>query len=74
MGENEKTEAAGLAARARALRERGAALKDAPILSRMGLAADLAEDVAAFLVDLAAAVEALTPYLDETAEGGAENA
>lgn len=62
-----------LTERAAILRARAAAAKDAPILSRMAEAVAIADQVAALLVDLARAVDHLTPFTDETSashEGG----
>lgn len=61
---------AGLSDQARALRDRARALKSAPILTRMSEAAALADELAEFVVQMAAAVDNLTPYLDEQ-DGGA---
>ncbi|WP_323006778.1 hypothetical protein [Pseudorhodobacter sp.] len=65
---------ATLSERARALRDRGQELKTAPILTRMAAAAALGEELAAFMVDLAAAVDHLTPYIDEGADASGAGA
>lgn len=57
-----------LHARAVALRDRAEAARAAPILTKMAEADKLVGEIAEFIVDLAAAVDAATPYLDE--EGG----
>lgn len=54
--------------RAAVLKARADALKDAGMMQRMNEAPALVEDVAAFMVDLADRVDALTPYIDEGAE------
>ncbi|WGT50160.1 hypothetical protein [Thioclava nitratireducens] len=56
--------------RAEALRDRAEAVKAAPILTRMAEGARLADDLAAFVVDLAERIDAVTPFLDE---GGGDN-
>jgi len=58
-----------LHARAVALQERAEAARSAPILTKMSEADKLVGEIATFIVDLAAAVDAVTPYLDE--EGAA---
>lgn len=58
-----------LTIRARVLRGKGEALKSVHPLMRMSAAASLGEELAAFMVDLAAAVDSLTPYIDEESGG-----
>lgn len=60
---------AGLSYRALAMRDRAQALKSANIVTRMSEAAALADDLAEFVVELAAAVDNLTHYLDERDAG-----
>lgn len=54
--------------RALALKARSDELKEAGMIERMSKGPALAEDLAGFMVDLAAQVDALTPYIDEGAE------
>lgn len=56
--------------RALDLLERAEAVKSAPILTRMSEGAKLADDLAAFVVELAERIDAVTPFLDE---GGGDN-
>lgn len=58
-----------LTEKALAMRDRARALKSAPILTRMSEAAALADDLAEFVVKLAAAVDSLTPFIDEKDAG-----
>lgn len=55
---------------ARRLRNRGMALKAAGPFVQMKEGPELVEDTAAFLVELAARVDALTPYVGEGADHG----
>lgn len=61
-----------LSDQARSLRDRARALKSAPILTRMTEAAALADQLAEFVVQMAAAVDNLTPYVDEQEAGAGD--
>lgn len=61
---------APLAPLARRLRDRGMALKAGGPFVQMKEGPELVEDTAAFLVELAERIDALTPYVDEGAEHG----
>lgn len=62
MNDNEQP---SLTTRAKMLRDKGAKLKDAPILTKMNSAAEFGGEVADFIVELAERVDALTPFEDE---------
>jgi ABC-type phosphate/phosphonate transport system substrate-binding protein len=61
---------AELRERAIALADRGREIQNAPFMQRPALAAEFAEDVSAFLVDVAERLDALTPYADEIEGAG----
>lgn len=70
---NENTAKSPLGPWALELAERGRAVKSAPILSKLSQSLALADDVAALLVEIAARVDNLTPYIDEAREGAGDN-
>lgn len=70
---NDNTTKRPLAPWAMELAERGAAVKSAPILSKFTQSMALADDVAALLVEIAARLDNLTPYIDETHEWRGDN-
>lgn len=60
---------ATLTERAKGLRDRAADAQNAPWHERAKLGADLLNDLADFLQEVAERVDALTPYIDEGGQG-----
>lgn len=63
-----------LTEQAQELRGKAEAISGAPILTKMGLVAEMVGPIGAFLVELAAKVDAITPYLDDGPGQGGDDA